>query len=83
MSKVTGKDLQRLIEGALNEKYEFKGNADDFLKNLGVRNPRIPRPKTTIDQAVEPIQRFEDPKNKYSARGCGFAAINSDDEMKR
>lgn len=77
MSKVTGKDLQRLIEGALNEKYEFKGNADDFLKNLGV-NPRIPRLKP-IDQAVEPIQRFEDPKNKYSAEDVA-AAINSGDE---
>ena len=71
MSKVTGKELEKLIEGALNEKYEFEGSADEFLKNLGV-NRNIPRLKP-IDKAVEPIKKFEEPEDKYSAEDVAKA----------
>tara|TARA_R110001632_G_scaffold135425_1_gene250904 strand:- start:9 stop:1379 length:1371 start_codon:yes stop_codon:yes gene_type:complete len=79
MSKVTGKDLQRLIEGALNEKYGFKGNADDFLKNLGVRKTRAVDPSR---HKVAPIRSLEEPKNKYTAQDVA-SAITGDDEMIR
>ena len=64
MSKVTGKDLQRLIEGALNEKYEFEGSADDFLKDLSVRKTVAVTP---LRNKVVPIQKLDNPPNKYTA----------------
>ena len=79
MSKVTGKDLEKLIEGALSERYEFKGSAPRFLDDLEIPT----RKKNAIKSKVSKMKGLDpNPPDKFTASDIALG-MTSDDRKAR
>ena len=79
MGKVTGKDLEKLIEGALSERYEFKGSAGQFLDDLEIDTRR----KNKIKGKVSRMKGLDpNPPDKFTASDIALG-MTSDDRKAR
>ena len=79
MGKVTGKDLEKLIEGALSERYEFKGSAPRFLDDLEIPT----RKKNAIKSKVSKMKGLDpNPPDKFTASDIALG-MTSDDRKAR
>jgi len=81
-NKLTKEMLDALIQEAmLQEKYEFEGDAEDFLKDLDVGNKAkfnsAPKDKPAdYEKTVGPIKGLEDPKDKFTTSDVARAVAD-------